>query len=84
MYGKFETHKSFEDIIKLEYQRFKVTDNDQKIQLKKFLTKNNNKLELKDWFTFITSNGVTPEVISEISGQPIPDNLYYYIEEQRS
>lgn len=84
MYGKFEEHKSFEDIIKLEYQRYKNTDNEQKVQLKKHLQKQSGKLELKDWFVLVTSLGITPEVISEVSGLPIPDNLYYFIEEQRN
>ncbi len=55
MYGKFEEHKSFESIIKLEHQRFKNTDTEQKVSLKKNLQKKNGKLELKDWFTFVTS-----------------------------
>lgn len=61
-----------------------TTDNEQKVQLKKFLQKNKNQLELKDWFVLITSMGLTPEVISQASGLAIPSNLYYFIEEQRN
>ena len=28
--------------------------------------------------------GLTPEVISQVSGLDIPSNLYYFIEEQRN
>ena len=64
LYGPFAPHSSFEDIIKLEYKRYMTTDNEQKVQLKKFLQKNKNQLELKDWFILITSMGLTPEAIS--------------------
>ena len=84
LYGRFPEHSSFEDIIRLEYKRYTTTDNEQKTQLKKFLQKNKNQLSLKDWFVLVTSMGLTPEVISQVSGLEIPNNLYYFIEEQRN
>lgn len=82
LYGKFKEYSSFEDIMRNEYERWLVTDDVQKKKLKKF-EKKKNKLTLEDWETAVTAWGVSPDVISQFLGIPIPDNLYYYIAEKQ-
>ena len=81
LYGKMETYSSFNEIMTLEYDRWKNSDGTQKSKLKKLLSKRKGKLRQEDWLTAVTSWGLPPDTISELSKTPIPDNLYYIISE---
>lgn len=83
LYGKFEDYSSFSEIMKLEYQRWLTTDESQTQKLKKLLAKK-PKLTLEDWYTAVTSWGIPSDTIAKISGNSIPDNLYYYIDEKKA
>ena len=78
IYGKFSEYKSFKSIIEIEYDRWINTDANQRQKLEAILKKK-KKLDLKDWKNCVTSLGIPVDVISQVSGQPAPDNLYYEI-----
>jgi alanyl-tRNA synthetase len=77
LYGKFEEYKSFNDIIKIEYQRWLSTDTEQQKKLVKLVEKNKGKLSIDDWILVMQSWGIPADAISEITKIPIPGNLYY-------
>lgn len=79
IYGKFAEYKSFQDIIKVEYDRWRNTDEVQKKNLEKILKTKKGKLEIDDWIIAMQSWGIPADRISVISGLPIPGNLYYEI-----
>ena len=80
IYGKFKEYKSFRSIIEVEYERWIQTDKDQKDKLTKLLSKNKNKeLSIDDWIIAITSWGIPADRVHELSGLPIPGDLYYQI-----
>lgn len=84
LYGEFPEYKSFDEILKMEYERWLTTDVSQKQKLEKIIKKNKDKkngqaLSIDDWILAITTYGIPADTISEISGQPIPGNLYYEI-----
>ena len=81
--GKFTPYSSFNEILKLEHQRWTTTDEAQSLKLKKLLAKK-PQLTLEDWYVAVTSWGIPSDTISQISGNPIPDNLYYYIDEKKA
>ena len=72
-------HKSFDEIIKMEYTRWMTTDDKQTIDLKKLITKRKNKLTMDDWITAMQSWGIPADKIAELSGTAIPGDLYYEI-----
>ena len=78
LYGKFAEHKSFRSIIEVEYERWKNTESVQNSKLLKVLKKNPT-LTIDDWIIAMTSWGIPADLISQISKQPIPGNLYYEI-----
>lgn len=41
-------------------------------------------MSLEDWYTAVTSWGIPSDTIAKISGNAIPDNLYYYIDYKKS
>jgi alanyl-tRNA synthetase len=83
VFGAFPAYKSFDEIIKIEYDRWLVTDDAQKTKLQKLMQKRGNKLLLEDWIIAVTSWGLPADKIGEISGQRVPDNLYYEIAQQQ-
>jgi len=76
MYGPFPKYISFNDIIKLEYERWLKNDDAQKTKVEKMLKKN-KQLTLDDWVMAITTHGISADAVAAFSGQPIPGNLYY-------
>lgn len=52
LYGKFPEYKSFNKIIKIEYERFLTTESESKAKLEKMLKKTPI-LKIKDWITAI-------------------------------
>jgi alanyl-tRNA synthetase len=54
IYGKFPEYKSFEEIIRVEYERWLTTDDSQAANLEKLLKKRKDgKLTIEDWITVI-------------------------------
>eukprot|EP00742_Colponemidia_sp_Colp-10_P001200 GILJ01001293.1.p1 GENE.GILJ01001293.1~~GILJ01001293.1.p1 ORF type:complete len:960 (-),score=188.73 GILJ01001293.1:174-3053(-) len=82
IYGAFREYKSFDSIIEVEYQRWLTTDETQKEKLQKLLKKNKNQLSMDDWIIAMTSWGIPADKIAEVSGQPVPGNLYYEISQR--
>lgn len=79
IYGEFAPYKSFEDIIQGEFDRWRNTDEAQKIDLEKLLKKNKGVLTIDDWIVCMQSWGIPADRVSQISGIPVPGNLYYEI-----
>jgi len=79
IYGKFPEYKSFDEIIKVEYDRWLHTDDVQAQNLEKLLKKKNGKLSMDDWIMAMQSWGISADKISEVCKSPIPGNLYYEI-----
>lgn len=80
IYGKFADYKSFDDIIKVEYDRWRFTDEVQRKNLEKLLkTRKNGQLTIDDWIIAIQSWGIPADLISQIAKQEVPGNLYYEI-----
>ena len=83
VYGPFPDYKSFDSIIRIEYDRWLNTDDATKTKLMKLLSKKNGRLSLDDWILAVTSWGLPADKISDFSGLPVPDNLYYEISQQQ-
>ena len=79
IFGPFPEYKSFDQIIKVEYERWCTTDGAHSEQLKKLLKKKKNVLSIDDWITAMQAWGIPADKISELSNSPIPGNLYYEI-----
>lgn len=79
IYGKFAEYKSFNEIIRVEYERWTTTDSKNAADLEKLLKKQKGKLDIKDWIMAIQSWGIAADKIAEIAKLPIPGNLYYEI-----
>lgn len=79
IYGKFPEYRSFGEIIRVEYDRWIHTDDVQSENLKKLLKKQGGKLSIDDWIKAMQSWGIPADKIAEVSGTPIPGNLYYEI-----
>lgn len=79
IYGNFAEYKSFDDIIKVEFDRWKNTDDIQRKNLEKVLKQRKGKLTIDDWIVAMQSWGIPADKISEISSLPVPGNLYYEI-----
>jgi len=82
LYGKFEDYSSFNEIMALEYKRWQTTDDVQKQRLQK-LMQTEKVLSLQSWSIAVTSWGIPPDTISQITKTPIPDTLYQYISDQQ-
>jgi alanyl-tRNA synthetase len=79
IFGKFPEYKSFSEIIKVEYDRWKNSDEESVKKLDALLKKKKGKLDINDWITAMQSYGIAADKISEVVGAPIPQNLYYEI-----
>jgi alanyl-tRNA synthetase len=82
LYGPQAEYKSFEDIIKMEYERWTNTDEVQKKKLEALIKKKKT-LDLDDWIVIMTSWGIPADTIAQISKQAVPLNLYYTIASQQ-
>lgn len=82
--GAFQEYKSFDDIIKVEWDRWKNTDEVQRKNLEKLLKqRKNGQLTIDDWIVAMQSWGIPADSIAEISKQAIPGNLYYEIAQRQ-
>jgi alanyl-tRNA synthetase len=79
IYGKFKKNENIREILALEYEKWLATDSKQKDQLEKHIKKRGGKLTIDDWILAMQSWGIPADRISEVSGIPIPGNLYYEI-----
>jgi len=78
LYGPMPEYSSFESIIKMEYEKYLNTDGVQKLKLEK-LTKGTKQMSIEEWIVAVTSWGISPDVISQVTNQNPPGNLYYEI-----
>ena len=84
IYGPFAEYKSFDDIIRVELERWKNTDEVQKKNLDKLLKqRKSGKLTIDDWIVAMQSWGIPADRISELSKEPVPGNLYYEIAQRQ-
>jgi alanyl-tRNA synthetase len=68
IYGKFAEYKSFGDIILVEYNRWRFSDDDSVKKLEGIIKKRKGKLTLDDWIVCMQSHGIPADKISEIVG----------------
>eukprot|EP00357_Protocruzia_adherens_P036422 CAMPEP_0115033840 /NCGR_PEP_ID=MMETSP0216-20121206/40213_1 /TAXON_ID=223996 /ORGANISM="Protocruzia adherens, Strain Boccale" /LENGTH=961 /DNA_ID=CAMNT_0002412447 /DNA_START=107 /DNA_END=2992 /DNA_ORIENTATION=+ len=83
IYGEFREYKSFREIIEIEYERWQSTDEQQKIKLEKLLKKK-KVMDIDDWILAVTTWGMSPDKIAEISGQTVPLDFYYQLDLRNS
>lgn len=81
IYGPFKEYPSFDEIIKVEYDRWMTTDEKQKEKLLKLLQQKQGQLSIDDWIVAMTSWGIPVDTIEQISGILKPDKIYYIIAE---
>lgn len=79
IYGKFPEYKSFAEIIQVEYDRWRNSDDESVKKLEKIIKQRKGKLTIDDWIVCMQSHGIPADKISEIVKAPIPGNLYYEI-----
>ena len=79
IYGKFPEYKSFDEIIKVEYERWQTSDTESVAKLQKIIKQRKGKFTIDDWITSMQSFGIPADKISEIVKEPIPQSLYYEI-----
>lgn len=60
LYGGFKPYKSFEEIIKKEYNSWINTDTSSKAKLESMMKKN-KELSLDDWIKAFESHGIHPD-----------------------
>ena len=82
LYGKFDEYKSFNGIIRMEYERWQSTDTKNKDRLTKLVKKSKGKLTIDDWILAMTTWGIPADAIAATVGTEIPGNLYYEIAER--
>jgi alanyl-tRNA synthetase len=81
--GKFAEHKSFDEIIKVEYDRWLNTDEKMMKLLDKLMKKRKGNLTLEDWYLCICTYGIPADTIAEHTKLEIPPNLYYFIADKK-
>jgi len=73
LYGEFKPYSSFASIIRLEYERWRTTDEKQTALLHALLKKRKNRLlTMDDWIQCVTSYGLPVETVAAISKQEVP------------
>lgn len=80
---EFKNVKCLETVIPLEYKRWENGKQASIRNLQKLLKQSKNKLSIDDWICCIESFGLDPTEIHEISGNPIPDDLWLKFDEHR-
>ena len=83
IYGEFKEYKSFDEIIQVEFDRWKNTDEVQKKNLEKLIKQKKGVLSIDDWIVAMQSWGIPADRISQISGVAVPGNLYYEIAQRQ-
>ena len=78
IFGEFKINPNIKEVIALEFEKWKSTDKEQKEKLEKLIKKKGT-LTIDDWILGMQSWGIPADRISELTGTPIPGNLYYII-----
>jgi alanyl-tRNA synthetase len=78
IFGEFKINPNIKEVIALEFEKWKSTDKEQKEKLEKLIKKRGT-LTIDDWILAMQSWGIPADRISELTGTPIPGNLYYII-----
>lgn len=81
--GSFPPFRPLRDVLDIEYQRWSTTDKDARAKLEKLAKKRGGKLQIEDWVTVVTTYGLDADQVSEIVGEPVPQDLYCKIAEQQ-
>jgi len=81
--GSFPPFRPLRDVLEIEYQRWSTTDKDARAKLEKLQKKRGGKLQIGDWVTVVTTYGLDADQVSEIIGEPVPQDLYCKIAEQQ-
>lgn len=79
IYGEFAEYKSFAEIIQVEYDRWRSSDDESVKKLEKLIKQRKGQLTIDDWIVCMQSHGIPADKISEIVKAPVPQNLYYEI-----
>jgi len=79
IFGKFPEYKSFAQIIQVEYERWRTSDDESVKKLEKLIKQRKGKLSLDDWIQSMQSHGIPADKIAEVSKTAIPGGLYYEI-----
>jgi alanyl-tRNA synthetase len=84
LYGPFKEYKSFGPIIRLEFERYATTDDQQKKKLDALVKKLKGKpLSMDDWITCVTSWGISADTVAKLTGLEVPGTLYAEIAERQ-
>lgn len=81
LYGPIGPYSSMEGILKNEKSKWELKDKTSSQKLQKF--KKKSEMSLDDWYTAITGYGIPANQVEEITGKPIPENLYHFIAERQ-
>ena len=87
LYGEFPEYKSFNQIIAIEYERWSNTESGQQKKLVTLIEKLNKKkqsLSMDDWINAVVSWGIPVDVISQLSKQSAPGDLYKEIDDRQA
>jgi alanyl-tRNA synthetase len=69
IFGKFKEYKSFGEIMKVEYERWKYSDDESVKSLQAILKKKKGKpLSIDEWILCMQSHGIAVDKIAEVSG----------------
>mmetsp|Transcript_400 Transcript_400/g.787 ORF Transcript_400/g.787 Transcript_400/m.787 type:complete len:329 (+) Transcript_400:962-1948(+) len=79
IYGQFAEYKSFGEIIQVEYDRWRNSDDESVKKLEKIIKQRKGKLTIDDWIVCMQSHGIPADKIAEVVKAPVPQNLYYEI-----
>lgn len=79
IYGKFPEYKSFAEIINVEYDRWRTSDDESVKKLEKILKQRKGALKIDDWIQCMQALGIPADKIAEVTKTEIPQNLYYEI-----
>ena len=76
LYGAFEPYNSFADIIAVEYERWRSTDEKSKKLLDTYMKKLKKEMGVDEWINVHKSFGISPDKLVELLGKPLPDNFF--------
>ena len=80
--GSFDNNSSLNKIVEIEYNRWLSTKEQHNKQIAKLQHK--AKLSASDWVIAVSSWGIPPERITQVTGQVAPANLYQLISESKN
>lgn len=81
--GAFPAFPPLAEVLEIEYRRWETTDKDARAKVDRLLRKKGGALDIDDWITVVTTFGLDADQVSEITGTPVPGDLYSKIAEQQ-